>query len=122
MSLDPSFARAIVLKVAFHPEPLRRCQAAILYRALQGTEFTADEVLVGELIGDDTKISGISVGALVGLGLIQCVGRRKAASPSRNGCKTNVWVISKPSTALTWLSRNNFAPPSLHQPELPLSA
>ncbi len=117
MSMDPSFMRAVLLKVSYHPEPLRRCQAALLYRALEGGEFTADEVLVGELVGEDTKVSGCAVGSLASIGLITCVGRRKAGSASRNGAKTNVWALNglKRATAQTWLTRNGFALPEARQ-------
>lgn len=120
MSADLGFLRATLLVVAFHPEPLRRCQAAVIYRALEGGEFTADEVLVGELVGDDIHISGITVGSIAALGLIQCVGRRKATSPTRKACKTNVWCLAgaKRSTALTWLARNKFPAPAERQLEL----
>lgn len=120
MSADLSFLRAVVLKTSFHPEPLRRCQAAILYRALEGGEFTADEVLAGEFTNGDTKLPGLTIGSLACLGLIICVGRRKASSESRNGAKTNVWAINgvKRSTALTWLARNQFPKPSDRQLEL----
>jgi len=120
MSTDLGFMRAVLLKVAYHPEPLRRCQAAVIYRALEGGEFTADEVLVGELVGDDIHISGLTVGSLASMGLITCVGRRTATSPTRKGCKTNVWACNgaKRSTALTWLARNRFVLPEPRQLEL----
>ena len=37
--IDDSFLRACLLKVAFHPQQLRRCQALIIYAALEGGEF-----------------------------------------------------------------------------------
>lgn len=118
MSTDASFLRATVLKVAFCPEPLRRCQAALIYRALESSsDFTADEVLCGELVGDDTKIAGITVGSLAAMKLIQRTGRCKSPSPSRNGCWVNRWALGegKRGTALTFLARNGFPPPSAKQ-------
>lgn len=114
-TLDPSFLRAIVLKVAFHPEPLRRAQAAIIYAALEAVSFTADEVLCGELTNGDTKISGICVGSLASMGLLERVGRCKSPAPSRNGAWVNVWRLAagKLETAKTFLTRNQFPlPPS----------
>ncbi len=123
-SFDESFARAIILKVSFHPEPLRRAQAAIIYKALEATEFTADEVLVGELTNGDTKISGICVGSLASMGLIERAisgdnpqGRCKSPSPTRNGAWVNIWRLApgKYETAKTFLVRNKFPLPEARQ-------
>ena len=115
--LDPSFVRSIILKVAFHPEALRRCQAAVIYAALRSTEFTADEVLVGDLTTGDTKISGICIGALASIKLLERAGRCKSPSPTRNGAWVNVWRLApgKYETAKTWLVRNGFPPPESSQ-------
>ena len=119
-TLDPSLARAIVLKTMFHPQPLRRCQAAIIYAALLGGDFTADEVLCGELTNGDTKISGLAIASLASARLIQCVGRCKSPAASRNGARVNIWriAISKYNTALTWLERNGLPNPEPRQLEL----
>lgn len=119
-TMDVSLLRAMVLKVAFHPEPLRRCQAMIVYAALTGTEFTADQCLPKEVTGDDTKISGIAFGSLATMKLITWVGRKKAGSASRNGAFTNIWTLAegKRSTALTWLDRNGFPRPCEVQTQL----
>lgn len=107
--MNADFLRAIILKVAFKPEPLRRAQAALLYVALEGQDFTAD-VLPGEIVGDDTKLAGCATGALASMKLIRCVGRVRSPSPTRNGAKVNQWRIeeSKRSTIKTWLLRNGF--------------
>ncbi len=117
--LDPSFARAIILKTSFHPEPLRRCQAAILYTALSYETFTADDALPGELTNGDTKISGISFGSLASMKLITWVDRAKSRAESRNGAFTNVWTLGdgKKATVLTWLERNQFPLPKPQQQE-----
>lgn len=120
--IDESFLRACVLKAAFHPERLRRCQAMIVYAALTGGTFTADECLPGEVTGDDTKIAGIAFGALSSLKLLTWCGRQKSKSLSRNGAWTNVWALApaKREIALTWLDRNNFARPEARQSEFSL--
>lgn len=120
--LDVSFLRATLLKVAFHPDLLRRCQALILYAALTESAFTADECLPKDVTGDDTKISGIAFGSLASMKLIAWVDRRKAGSASRNGAFTNVWGLAdgKRATALTWLDRNKFPRPEPRQSEFPI--
>lgn len=120
--IDESFLRACVLKAAFHPDRLRRCQAMIVYAALTGGTFTADECLPGEVTGDDTKVSGISFGSLSSLKLLTWCGRQKSKSLSRNGAWTNVWMMApgKRETALTWLDRNGFARPEARQSEMAL--
>jgi len=121
-AMDTSLVRAIVLKVAFHGQQLRRCQAALIYGGLHGHAFTADELLVGELVGDDTKISGISIASLASIGLLERVGRCRSPAPSRNGAWVNQWrlVAVKRSTALTWLDRNGFPKPAEQQAEMAL--
>jgi hypothetical protein len=120
-SLD--FLRAVVLKTAFCPVPLRKCQAALLYYALRqpAQDFTADAALPGELVGDDTHIAGIAVGSLAGMGLLERAGRCKSPAPSRNGCWVNLWHIGQRAKALTWLERNQFPAPGQGQQEMQLS-
>lgn len=121
--MNASLLRALVLKVAFHPEPLRRCQAAMVYRALHGGDFTADEVLCGELVGDDTKIAGVTVASLASVGLLCRTGRCKSPSLSRNAAWVNRWGLAdgKRQTALTWLARNRFPQPEPTQTEMALA-
>jgi len=122
--IDDSFLRACLLKVAFHPEQLRRCQAMIMYAALEGGEFTADECLPGEATTkdggeQDPKIAGIAFGSLASMKIITWVDRKKAERASRNGAYTNVWMLAegKRETALTWLDRNGFPRPEARQAE-----
>lgn len=112
-NFSPAFLSAIVLKVAFHPEVVRRAQAAIIYAALAGGAFTADEVLPKDIVGDDTTISGIAVGSLCSMKLLMRVGRCKSPAESRNGAWTNKWMLAygRGATARTWLTRNNFPLP-----------
>lgn len=111
-TLDASFLRAVVLKVAYHPEIVRRTQAAIIYAALAGNAFTADEVLPKEITGDDVTVSGIAVGSLCSMKLLMRVGRCKSPAESRNGAWVNRWVLAygKSGAAKTWLARNGFPP------------
>lgn len=109
MSITPEFLRAIILKTAFKPEPLRRAQAALLYVALEGETFTAD-LLPGEIVGDDTKLAGCAVGSLATMDLIQRVDRVKSPAKSRNGAWVNRWRLAegRMATAKTWLTRHGF--------------
>ena len=125
--IDDSFLRACLLKVAFHPQQLRRCQALIIYAALDGGEFTADECLPGEVTKkdggeQDPKIAGIAFGSLASMKIITWVDRKKAVRASRNGAFTNVWALAKDkrATALTWLDRNGFPRPEARQTEMAL--
>jgi hypothetical protein len=122
-SIDASFLRAALVKVMWHPVPLRSCQALVLLAGLEhpGVAFTADEVLPGEAVGTDTHIAGITMGTLAGAGLITRVGRCKSPAPSRNGCWVNQWIVGRPSKAQAWLARNGFEVPSQQQ-ELQLTA
>ncbi|MEK7781963.1 MAG: hypothetical protein AAB370_10735 [Verrucomicrobiota bacterium] len=107
--MNPDFARAIVLKVAFKPEPLRRAQAALLYVAMTGQSFTAD-CLPGEIVAGDTKLPGLAVGTLARIGLIQSLGFTRSPSLTRHGSWVQRWRLAdgKDSTAKTWLKRNGF--------------
>jgi len=115
--MNESFQNAIMVKVMFHPERVRRCQAALLYAGLAGYEFSADEILTSDITEGDTKVQGIAVRLLSVAGMLHCVGRAKAKSKSRHGAGTNVWRLPdhKRSTANTWLERNGFAPVALPQ-------
>ena len=107
--MNADFARAIILKVAFKPEPLRRAQAALLYIALSGEAFTAD-VLPKEIVGDDPKLPGCAVGTLATMELIQSIAIVNSPSKSRHGGLVRRWRLApdKRTTALTWLKRNGF--------------
>lgn len=121
--LEPSFVAAILLKTAFHPEVVRRAQAALIYAAFSGESFTADEVLTKDLIGEDTTVSGIAIGSLASMKLLMRVGRCKSPAPSRNGCYVNRWMLAygKQATARTWLTRNGFAPAAVSSGQLALA-
>lgn len=121
MNINPDLLRAIVLKVSFKPEALRRAQAALLYVALSGNEFTAD-CLPGEIVGEDTTLAGCAVGSLATMKLIERCGRCKSPSPTRNGAWVNIWKLAsfKKATAETWLKRNGF--PIKEQPQAELFA
>jgi len=107
--MTANFLRAVLLKVAFKPEPLRRAQAALLYVALSGETFTAD-VLPGEISGDDTTLAGCAVGSLATMRLLARQGRVKSPAKSRNGAWVNLWSMAdgKRETVKTWLKRNGF--------------
>lgn len=119
--LNPDLLRAIVLKVSFKPEALRRAQAALLYVALTGQEFTAD-VLPGEIVGQDTTLAGCAVGALATMKLIERVGRVKSPAKSRNGCYVNVWRLAagRLEVVQTWLERQGFPKSTRKQAEFAL--
>jgi hypothetical protein len=119
-TFDPSFLSAIVLKCAFHPERLRRVQGALLYAALEGVEFTTDEVLSDDLTDKDPKIAGCAIGALASVKLLERTDRCKSSSPTRNGAWVNRWRLAtgKYETARTWLARNGFELPANRQLEM----
>lgn len=107
--MNTDFLRAVVLKTAFKPEPLRRAQAALLYVALSGQSFTGD-CLPGEIVGDDTKLPGLAVGTLARIRLIQSCGFTRSPSTTRHGSWVQRWRLApdKRTTAITWLRRNGF--------------
>jgi hypothetical protein len=119
--MNPDFARAIIFKTAFHLEPLRRAQAALIYVALAQDTFTAD-ALPGEIVGGDTKLPGLATGSLASLRLIESVCIVKSPAKSRHGGLVRRWRLAqgKRSTALTWLKRNGFDgnTPGEKQPDL----
>ena len=118
-TLDASFLRAIVILTAFRPERSLRCQAALIYLALAGTEFTGAE-LPGEVTEGSKHAAGAACGALVSMDLIRVV--RRVASPNENakGRKVNVYLMQdgKASTCRAWLTANGFKLPENRQLEL----
>lgn len=119
--MNQDFLRGVLLKVAFKPEPLRQAQAALLYVALSGEEFTAD-VLPGEIVGSDTRLAGCATGALSNIGLIERVERTMSPAPSRNGAWVNKWRLAagKRETVRAWLSRHGFDPQEIAEKQLEL--
>lgn len=115
--VNADFFRAVILKVAFKPEPLRRAQAALLYAALSGETFTAD-VLPGEICDDNTT-AGCAVGALATAKLLERVDRVKSPAKSRHGAWVNRWRLAegKRETAKTWLTKNGFDATLLFEPQ-----
>jgi hypothetical protein len=118
--LDANFLAAIQLKVAFHADAMKRCQASLLYAALSNCSFTCGEVL-GHLTyenGDvDVTTAGCVAGSLASLGFIVQNGRIKSPSNTRNGSKVALWCINpnKRETIKTWLERNGFVAPERQQ-------
>lgn len=106
--MNAAFARAILLKVGFKPEALKRAQGFFIYAALAGHTFTGD-ILPAEIATDNTT-AGCAVGALRTQKLIEFVGRVKSPSRSRNGAWTNVWQLApgRRAAAQLWLERNGF--------------
>jgi len=119
--MNADFQRAVVLKTAFKPEPIRRAQAALLYVALAGQSFTAD-VLPGEIVGDDISLPGLAVGTLARIGLIQSLGFTRSPSKTRHGSWVQRWRLGdgKESTARTWLKRNGFDATVPHETQIEL--
>jgi hypothetical protein len=107
--MNSDFLRAVILKVSFKPEPLRRAQAALLYVALAGDDFTAD-CLPGEITGEDTTLAGCAVGSLATMRLIERIDRVKSPSKSRNGAWVTRWRLAagRAETVRTWLKRHGF--------------
>lgn len=120
--MNAQLLRAIILKVAFKPEPLRRAQAALLYVALEGDTFTAD-VLPGEIVVGDIYLSGCAVASLATMKLIERVGRVPSPSPTRKAAWVNQWRLGtgKRETAKTWLERNGFDATLAFEPQRELA-
>ena len=114
--INHQFWHGILLKLSFKPEKVKRTQAALIYLALTGKDFTADEV--PKTIADDNTTAGCAVrtlaGGRCGLGLLQCVGRIPSPSKARHGAEVKQWRLApgKRALALTWLERNGFDTPT----------
>ena len=108
-TLDTSFLRAIVMITAFKDAPMQNAQAALLLIGLEGGDFMASD-LPGEVTNGSKHLAGAATGALVALGLIECVGRVKSPRPEAKGRKLDVWRIpsDKVSTAKCWLARHGY--------------
>ena len=81
-TINPALMRAILLKIAFKPELMKRTEAAVLYVALAGQTFTAD-VIPGELREDNTT-PGAVISLLARLGLRLPHRDRAAERPLRH--------------------------------------
>jgi hypothetical protein len=111
-TLDTSFLRAVVLMSNFRGGPMKSAQAALLMIGLRGEDFLASD-LPGEITNGSKHLAGAATGALVALGLIECVGRVKSPDVRAKGRKLDVWRIpgAKVSTARTWLRSNGYTVP-----------
>lgn len=109
--ITEKFWQNILLKLSFKPEKVRRAQAALLYVALTGVEFTAD--VIPDAICDDMTTAGCATKTLAQIGLIQYVRHVKSPAKSRHGAEVKQWKLAdgKRETALTWLTRNGFPHP-----------
>ncbi len=56
-TLDPQFLRSVVLMTSFKPRPMLNAQAALLTIALEGVEFTANDI-PGELTNGSKHLAG----------------------------------------------------------------
>jgi len=119
--MNADFLRAVVLKVAFKPEALRRAQAGYLFIALAGQSFTGD-CLPAEITGDDPSLPGVAVRGLARIGLIQSLGFTRSPSKTRHGSWVQRWRLGdgKESTARTWLKRNGFDATVPHETQIEL--
>jgi hypothetical protein len=119
--INDNFWHGILLKLSFKPEKIKRTQAALLYVALRGEPFTADEV--PKEIYEDNTTSGCAVRILsgaqpFGLGLIEPCGLVRSKSKSRHGAIVRQWRLADGAgkLAMTWLVRNGFDLPKM-EPE-----
>lgn len=90
---------------------------------LRGETFTG-AVLPGELVGGSKHISGLAVGSLVTMGLLEVVGRVKSPRENAHGRKVDLLQIpaNKYSTVRTWLSRHGYESPTNLPEQLSLIA
>jgi hypothetical protein len=107
-TLHPDFLRAVVIVTGFKPEPMRRAQAALLYCALQGCDFTA-AVLPGEITNGSRHIAGAATGSLVAIGLLTVVRREPSPDKSAKGRKLDVLRAGSVERIRAWLRANRFA-------------
>lgn len=118
-TLDQSFLRAVVLMVGFKPRPMLTAQAALIYIALSGRDFTAAD-LPAEITGGSRHLAGAATGALIAQGLLETVGRAKSPDPKAKGRRLDVLrlPVNKVGAAKTWLARNGFRVPEPHGEQL----
>lgn len=109
-TLEPAFLQAVVTMTAFKPEKMKRAQAALLYLALRGQEFTAADLPAGVTEGSK-HIAGAATGSLVAIGMLEVTRRMKSPDPAAKGRKLDVLRLApdKWATAKQWLRANGFA-------------
>ena len=120
-TLDASFLRAVVVMTGFRGHAMKSAQAALLMIGLRGHTFTAAD-LPGEVTGGSRHVAGAATGALISIGLLECVGRVKSPHENAKGRKLDLLQIpaAKYSTARTWLSANGYQDhaPQMQQTEM----
>jgi hypothetical protein len=118
---ETDLMRQIILVVAFKDDAFHGVCAALLYRALQGDDFTA-AALPGEITKGDIHVAGLAVKMLQKCGLIVAVGYAPSPNPNAKGRILRNWRLapSKASTARTWLARHGYPATLAEQQSLAL--
>jgi hypothetical protein len=85
---------------------VRRVQRAYLQHLLGSGPDTCDPVraLVPLPEGIDPRLVGAAVRALAEPGLIRSVGRRRSTRSEAHARQLDVWAITDPAAAMTWLA------------------
>lgn len=110
-NMNPNLLNAILQKVAFKGDEMRRYQAACIYTALAlyPQEFGADDV-PEPLRPQSMTTAGCAFALLKsdGLQIFARAGRRKSKSKDRNGAWINTYTLPSPRLACAWLTANGF--------------
>lgn len=117
-TLDPQFLIATMHVSGFKGAEMKRAQGALLTLALQGPTTAA--ALPGEITNGSKSLAGCASGALIGTGLLECVGRVKSPHRDAKGRKLNVLAIpeGRRGTVLAWLMANGLPTP---EPQMALA-
>lgn len=111
--MNPNLANAILQKLGYRADQMRRYQAAAIYTAiaLWPAEIAADDI-PSEFRPQDTTTAGCSWALLKsdGLHLFIRVGRRASRSEGRNAAWINTYRLASIELANAWLVANHFAP------------
>ena len=122
--MNSDLTAAILVKLAFHPDEMRRYQVAAVLTALHRypAEIAADDVPDAFRPVDHTT-AGCCWALLKsdGVHLFRRAGRRMSKSATRNGAWINTYQLASVALAETWLRRHNIEPPPRKTAQLELA-
>jgi hypothetical protein len=122
--MNPALANAILQKLGFRGESMRRYQAAAIYTAIAQwpAEIGADDV-PEQFRPQDATTAGCCWALLKsdGTHLFSRAGRRMSRTESRNSAWINTYRLNSVDLANAWLAANGWPPAQpIRQPELQL--
>lgn len=111
--LNESLANAILQKMGYRADAMRRYQAAAIYVAIElfPVEIGADDV--PECFRPQDQTTAGCCWALLksdGCRLFDRAGRRASTSPGRNAAWINTYRLHSVALANAWLTANHFPP------------